>query len=81
MQRTSSQQQYAWEKDMHDNMYIQKVAKDSSKSRERESSISETFVRLNVLDYKKAEQSDQVKRSNWDSTELIEVAHSKVGRF
>ena len=38
---------------------IQTVAKDLSKSRERELSISGTFVRLNVLDYKSAKQSDQ----------------------
>ena len=44
---------------MHDNMHTQTVAKDFSKSREREPSISGTFVRLNVLDYKRAEQSDQ----------------------
>ena len=36
------------------------VAKDSSRSREREPSIARTCVRLNVLDYKKAEQSDQI---------------------
>ena len=34
-------------------------AKDFSKSREREPTISETFVRLNILKYKRAEQSDQ----------------------
>ena len=44
---------------MHDNMHIQTVAKDFSRSREREPSISGTFVRLNVLDYKRAEQSDR----------------------
>ena len=48
---------------MHDNTPIQTVAKDFSRSREREHSISGTFVRLNVLDYKRAEQSDH-KRSN-----------------
>ena len=39
-------------------MYIQTVEKDFFRRREREPSISETFVRLNVLDYKRAEQSD-----------------------
>ena len=33
--------------------------KDFSGSREREQSISGTFVRLNALDYKRAEQSDR----------------------
>ena len=49
---------------MHDNTYIQMVAKDFPRSREREPSISETFVRLNVLDYERAEQSDHDNRSN-----------------
>ena len=40
------------------------VAKDFSRSRERETSISGTFVRLNVVDYKRAEQSDHQMRSN-----------------
>ena len=44
---------------MRDNTYIQKVA--IVNSREREPSISATFVRLNVLDYKRAEQSDHKK--------------------
>ena len=44
--------------------YIQTVVKDFSRSRECENSISETFVRLNMLDYKKAEQSDHKNRSN-----------------
>ena len=43
----------AWQQD------IQTVAKDFSRSREREPSISGTFGRLNVLDYKRANQSDQ----------------------
>ena len=37
---------------------IQTVAKDFYRSREHEPSISGTFVRLNVCDYKRAEQSD-----------------------
>ena len=45
---------------MHDNMYIQTVAKAFSRSGEREAFISGTFVRLNVLNYKRAEQSDQL---------------------
>ena len=44
---------------MHDNTHIQTIAKDFSRSREREPAISGTFVRLNVLDYKRAEESDQ----------------------
>ena len=44
---------------MHDKTHIQMAAKDFSRSREREPSISGTSVRLNVLDYKRAEQSDQ----------------------
>ena len=43
---------------MQDNTYILTVAKDFCRSRERAHSISGTFVRLNVLDYKRAEQSD-----------------------
>ena len=43
---------------MHDNTYIKTVAKDSSRSRERDSSISGTFVKLNLLDYKRAKQSE-----------------------
>ena len=38
---------------------MQTVAKHISRSRERQPFISGTFVRLNVLDYKMAEQSDQ----------------------
>ena len=34
--------------------------KDFSRSREREPSISVSFIRLNELDYKKAEQSDRL---------------------
>ena len=45
---------------MHENAHIQTVALDFFRSREREPSISETVVRLNVLDYKRAEQSDQI---------------------
>ena len=44
---------------MHDNMYIQTVAKDFSRRREPEPSKSEIFSRLNVFDYKRAEQSDR----------------------
>ena len=44
---------------MHDNTRIEMVAKEFSRSREREPSISSMFVRLNVLDYKRAEQNDQ----------------------
>ena len=51
---------------MHDNTYIQTVAKDFSRSRERQPSISGTFVRLNTLDYKR-EQSDHER-------EVIEAA-------
>ena len=43
---------------MHDNTYIQTVAEDFSRRREREPSISGTFVIINTLDYKRAEQSD-----------------------
>ena len=38
---------------MHDNTYIQTVVKVLSRSREHKPSISETFVTLNVLDYKR----------------------------
>ena len=54
---------------MHDNTYIQTVAKDLSRSREREPSISGTFVKLNLLDYKSAEQSDHER-------EVVETALS-----
>ena len=59
---------------MHDNTYIQTL----SRSRESEPFISETFVRLNVLDYKRAEQSDQEMRSNWASIELRQVAQMRI---
>ena len=47
---------------MHDSTHIQMVAKDFSGSREREPSLSGTFIRLNVLDYKqtRVEQSDRL---------------------
>ena len=54
---------------MHDNMHIQTVATDLSISRQREPSNSGTFVRLHVLDYKRAEQSHQDR-------EVIETALS-----
>ena len=43
---------------MYDNAHIQTVAKVYSSSQEREPFISGTLVRLNVLDYKRAEQSN-----------------------
>ena len=49
---------------MHDNTYIQTVAKNFSRGGEREPTISGTFVKRNVLDSKTAEQSDHEKRSN-----------------
>ena len=55
-----SQQQYARGKYMYENAHIQTVAKDFSTRRELELSISRTFVRLNVLDYERAEKSDQM---------------------
>ena len=55
---------------MHDNMHVQTVAKNFSRSREREPSISGTFVRLNMLNYKRAAQSDQGR-------EVIETELSK----
>ena len=54
---------------MHDNTHIQTVATDFSRSRERVPSNSKAFVRLNVLDYKRAEQSDHRRK-------LIETALS-----
>ena len=47
---------------MHDNTHIQTVAKDFSRIREREPSISGKFVGLNVLDYKRVEKSDQMMK-------------------
>ena len=61
--------------------YIQMVATDFSRSRENEPSISGTFVRLNVLDYKRAGQSDHKERSCWDSIELRQVVCSKFVRI
>ena len=40
---------------MYKNAHIQTVALDFSRRREQEPSISRTFVRLNVLDYKKGQ--------------------------
>ena len=48
---------------MHDNTHIQTVTKDFSRRREREPSIWGMFVKLNALDYKRAEQSDHEERS------------------
>ena len=45
---------------MHVNTHIQTVTKDSSRSREREPSISGMFARLKVLDFKRAEHNDQI---------------------
>ena len=66
---------------------IQTVSGDFSKGREREPSISRAFVGLDVLDYKRAEQSDQrerererereTERSSWDSIVLSQVGCSK----
>ena len=39
--------------------YIQTVAKEFSRRREREPSISGTLFRLNVLDHERAEQGDR----------------------
>ena len=52
---------------MHENTHIQTVAKDFSRSREREPTISAPIVRLNVLDHKRAEQSDHER-------EVVEAA-------
>ena len=49
---------------MPNNTHLKTVMKDFSRSREREQSISGTFVRPNVLDNKRAEQSDHEKKSN-----------------
>ena len=48
---------------MYDNAHIQTVVKDFSRRRKQEFSISGTFVRLNVLDYKRC-------GCNLDSIEL-----------
>ena len=65
---------------MHKNPHIQTVALDLSRGREQEPSISGTFVRLNVLDYKRAEQIYQfetfVIQAVWR-----QVACSKVVRI
>ena len=54
---------------MHDITHIQTVAKGFSRSWEREPLIYGTYVRLNVLDYKRAEQSDHER-------EVVEAALS-----
>ena len=41
---------------MHEDTPIQTVATDFSRSRERKPFISGTFIRRNVLDYKRAEE-------------------------
>ena len=65
---------------MYENGHIQTVTKDFSKRREQEPSISGTFVRLNMLDYKKTRWSDQRYSYNSDSIVLRQVACSKVVR-
>ena len=42
---------------MYENAHIQMVAVDFPKRRKQEPSILRTFVSLNVLNYKRAEQS------------------------
>ena len=54
---------------MHDNTHIQTVATDFSRSRQREPFNSGTFVGLNVLNYKRDEQSGHRR-------ELVETALS-----
>ena len=44
---------------MYENAHKQTVEKDSSRRQELELSISRTYVRLNVLVYKKVKWSDQ----------------------
>ena len=62
---------------MHENAHKQTVAVDFPRRREQVPSISGTFVRLNVLDYKRVEQSDQVLiQAVWR-----QVACSKVVRI
>ena len=46
---------------MHNNTHIETVEKDFSRSQESGPSISGTLVRLNVLDYKRAERSREEK--------------------
>ena len=52
---------------MRVNTHILTITTDFSKSREYEPSISRTFVRLNVLEYKRAEHSDHKR-------EVVETA-------
>ena len=47
---------------MHDNPHIQTVAVKFSRRREQEPAILGTFIRLNMLDYKRARYSDQRKK-------------------
>ena len=42
---------------MYENAHLQTVAVDFSKRREQELFISRTFVRLNVLDYKRQDKA------------------------
>ena len=49
---------------MYENAHVQMVAIDFSSRRQQEPSISRPYIGLNVLDYKKAGQSDQLVRSN-----------------
>ena len=50
------------ERKQRDNTHIQTVATDFSSSRQREPFNSGTFIRLNVLDYKRAKQNDQERQ-------------------
>ena len=52
-----NQAQQALGKEMYENSHIQTVSTDLSRRREQKPSTSRTFVRLNVLDYKRARQS------------------------
>ena len=51
--------------EMHENAYIQAVAINFYKRREEELSISRTFVRLNVLDYKAIISSVVIEAVLW----------------
>ena len=59
----SMKKRHAWQH------VVQTVATDFSRSREREPSNSGTFVRLNMLAYKRAEQTDHER-------EVVETASS-----
>ena len=64
---------------MYANTHVQTVAEDFSRRQKQEPFISRKFVTLNVLDYKRAGQSDKL-RVNKIVAVVSKIANSCVGQ-